>query len=166
MRNKGIEMKNGELIQLMGGFEACAGLKGVKFAYAIARNTRNVRAILEDLGKTVEHSDAFKAYDKERIELCKKYCKKDNGNEPIMKSDNSFDIIDKEAFSKEMAALKDKHAKAIKEQDEKIAAYAKLLDEECDEFEPYIITTEHLPEDITASQMTDILPIVEEVNHD
>jgi len=56
-------IKNRDLFRLLAGFRGCAGLRGVKFAYAVAKNARTVGAVCEDLRAGLK-GETFQAYAK------------------------------------------------------------------------------------------------------
>jgi len=124
--NKFNKMKNKEIVELMTGLTKCGELKGIKFAYAVARNASLLKAIYGDI---MTQRDA----------LSKKYGKKDKKGELVI--DKGMVQLDNiPMFEKELGELMDIENKAIK--------FHKIKEA-------------NLPEDISAGQLTLILPIVE-----
>ena len=143
-------MKNKELLQMSGLLGILLNLKGVKFAYAIAKNIRLIRAEVELLEKA--KSEKYKEYDNKRLELAKKHAQKDDkGNPQIV--NNSYILENQEVFNDEFEILKKEYESEIKE-------YEDLLNTEND-IKLYKIKLVDIPLDITAGQMLVIEEIVE-----
>lgn len=154
-------MKRQDLYNLLNGFEAVKDLKGVKFAYAIAKNKKLVLAELEILKDVLKDSDNFIEYDKKRIELCEKYCTKDDKGKPVIKNRKYDGLTKNEEFTKKLDELGEKFKEVIDEKKKRAEEYKNLLDEEV-EFEFYKIKLENVPEDITAAQIESVDAILED----
>lgn len=135
-------------------------LKGVKISYAIARNIAILKPEAEALLKAKEPSNDFKVYDNERVEIAKKYAKKDENGEPVIK-DDTYVFDNKEAFDKEVAKLQKLHAKAIEEREKQINDFKDLLEKETP-IELHKVNITDIPEDITSQQMLAIYQIIED----
>ena len=80
-------MKNKDIAQLSQGLQSCGNLKGIKLAYAIAKNNRILTRELEPL------SDIIK-------KLQEEYCKKDVDGKPII-TNNQYEIDNVIKFNEE-----------------------------------------------------------------
>lgn len=157
-------MKNVDLTRLQNGFKLCSNLKGTKFAYAVARNSRLVDVVLGDLRKTVEQDDGFKAFERARIALCQEHAVlDDNSKAKMLANTNQFEIRDQKAFDDDFEKLKqsDDHKEAIDRHTEKLEGYDKLMGEESD-YTPYTIPLSEIPADITTGQLQSIYEIIED----
>jgi len=114
-------------------------IRGVKVAYAVMINCKNLKAVVDSLRA------GLKDYDAELAKINLMYCKRDNG-EPVHKNNRYI-------FNDDVIEL---YTAAITELDEKykteLAEYEKLLDEECT-VSIHKIKLESVPEDISISQM-------------
>ena len=146
-------MKNIELLNLNSSLGTLFGLKGVKFAYAIAKNTIVIQAevkLLEDA-----KNEKYKEYDKKRLELAKKHARKDAQGNPLV-INNSYILESQEMFDAELGILRKEYEMEIKE-------YEDLLNTE-NELKLFKVKLSEIPVDITIGQMFVIESFVEESN--
>lgn len=149
-----------DILQLYKGLNSLAGLRGVKFTYAVAKNLRAIQDEITSLEKSVEADEQYKAYDNARIELAKKHAKKDEKGE-AMTENNQFVLEDHKAFEEEHAKVRDEYTEALAARENQLAEYKLLLDEESS-VELHKINLSQVPEDISTEQMYAILPIIED----
>lgn len=116
-----------ELYALYSSLQALQGAGGARFAYAISKNKKFIQEELELVEKSLVQSDEYKAYEAKRIELCKKHSHKDENGEAKM-TNNTFDIIDRKKFDKELKVLQDEYKDTLEEHLKKVEEYNKLLD--------------------------------------
>lgn len=116
-----------ELYALYSSLQALQGAGGARFAYAISKNKKFIQEELELVEKSLIQSDEYKAYEAKRIELCKKHAEKDVNGEAKM-TNNTFDIIDRKKFDKELKVLQDEYKDTLEEHLKKVEEYNKLLD--------------------------------------
>jgi hypothetical protein len=141
-----LKMTKEKVLELFKGLQGVANLSGVKFSYAVAKNINLLKSEIEALDKALE------PYDKLRIELVKKYAKKDkNGREVVM--GNNYVIDDRKAFSDELKELQDGN--------QDYQDYLELLKGEL-EIKLHQISQSDVPEAITTQQMIDIVDIIKE----
>lgn len=152
-------LKNWELLDLLHGFDAVGDLRGVKFAYAVAKNKDRVLREVRSLQKSIEPSKEVMKYEKERISLCLIYCQKDENGKPLIQHDIYVGVDGNPKFDEALAKLKDEFKEALDKQKEDQEEYDRLLNEEVEvEFHP--LQFADVPEDTTASQMSGIFPIL------
>ena len=137
-------MKKGKLIELYYNLLNVKELKGLKFAYGIAKN---IRIIKEEIKTINEATSDYQNYEKEKFELVKSHAKKEDG-----KMIGHYVMEDYDKFEKEIEKLKSKHKKAIDN-------YEEFLDTNC-ETKLWDIDFEDLPDDITAGQLEGIIDLV------
>ena len=102
-----MKILNEKLQSVYQGIEAVSGLKGVRFAYAMARNKSALKKELETLQEAVKASDKFAEYDKKRIELCEQYADKDEKDKPKLENNEYvFSKANKVKFDKELDAFR------------------------------------------------------------
>lgn len=118
-------MKNKELFALSNGIQLCGELKGIKVAFALAKNAKIIAREMEPLLESIK-------------KLQEDNAKKDKDGKPIIK-DNVYEIEDLEKFNEE---------------------YKKLMDIEV-EITLHKIKEEDLPNDISTTQMSIILDLIE-----
>ncbi len=153
-------MKNIEILSLNFTLSNI-NLKGVKFSYAVAKNLTILKPEVEAITKANEISKDFEAYDNARVEIARKYAKKDEKGEPEVKDGSYVLNGDKENFEKEIAKLQKTHEKAIKEREKQVKDFKELLEKETT-IALHKIKLTDIPEDITSQQMSAIYPIIEE----
>jgi len=161
-------MKNKEILQLYNALQDVSNLSGVKFAYAVSRNINKVKPTLNSLEEAINPKEEYKEFESKRVELAKKYAKKNENGEPVTNTDldnntKTYEIENQKAFQKEMTKLQKEYAQAITNREKQIEEYKNLLEEET-QIDFYKIKKENLPEDITAQQLTGIFAIIEDEN--
>lgn len=153
-------MKKGELYSLMAGLEAVKDLKGIKFAYARAKNKKLIQDELQLFGETLKASEKFSEFEDKRVELCKKYCKKDEKGKPLTKNDSYVGLEDNTEFQQELVNLKEVHKDIVTERQNQVDEYNKMLSEET-KLDFHKILLEDVPADITGQQLELIMPIIQ-----
>jgi hypothetical protein len=154
-------MKNRDLFDLLNGLNAVSGLKGVKFAYAVARNISLLTPICTDLEKSVKPSDKYLEYENRRRELAIEFARKDAEGHPMMAGNQIF-LADAKAFQTKIVTVEEEYKDEIAEQKKKIEEYEKLLDEPAEKVELRHIQLETIPEDVTPDLLTRLIPIIDE----
>ena len=154
-------MKRKELFQLKQALERVSTLKGVKFAYSIAKNLQEVNKEIEAVNKAIAPSEEFMKYEKERIKLNEEYAEKtEDGNPKVENNNYVISPRNRGAYEKRIEELKNKHKKVLSERDEQIKEYQALLEENAD-ITVHKIQEDNLPSDITAEQIHGILQVIE-----
>lgn len=153
-------MKRKELYDLLNGFETVKDLKGVKFAYARAKNKKLVLAELELLKDVLKDSDKFVEYDKKRIKLCEVYCTKDDKGKPVIKNRKYDGLTKNEEFNKKLEKLGEEFKEVIEQKKKNAEEYQTLLDGEVD-IPLHKIKLDDVPSDITGAQLESIDLILE-----
>ena len=154
-------MKRKELFPLKQALERVSTLKGVKFAYSIAKNLQEVNKEIEAVNKAISPSDEFMKYEKERIKLNEEYSEKTEDGNPKLENNNYvISPRNRGDYYKKMEELKKNHKMVLSERDEQIKEYQALLEEDAD-IALHKIQEGNLPSDITAEQISGILPVIE-----
>jgi hypothetical protein len=142
-------------------------LPGVKFSYGISKNINLLKPEVEAIEKSLEGSKEFKEYDEKRIEIVKKYAKKDERGEPKLIILNPktgagrYEIENQEAFDREIEKLQKENKVILEKREKQFEEYGKLLKEESD-FKPHKIKLSDVPEGITSQQMSAIFELIED----
>lgn len=158
-----MKLKNKDLFRIKQGLDNVSKFKGVKFAYAIAKNKRIVISELVDLQKAAKMSDEFKKYEDKRIVICTKYAKKDENGEFVYGRNKSEYVIEKrDMFDKEIETLQLEHKESIDARESQLKEYEKLLDSESVPIEFHKILFEYIPEDITGEQIEAIMELIDD----
>lgn len=152
-------MTNKKIVELFNHLSAL-NLKGVKFAYAVARNINVLKPHVESLQKAQEPTEDYQKFDKERIALAQKHAKKDEKGEPVTEG-NSYVLEDQAGFQKDFEKVKKTYAKTIEEQETRIKEFNELLEKEV-VVELHKVKIADVPQEITSQQMTQIFEIVED----
>lgn len=161
-------LKKKDLIVLYNGLNSVGNLVGVFFGYAVNRNLEKMRPEIEALQKAVTPSKEFTEYDVKRVEIVKKYAKKDEKTGEFIIKDKgvagkeSYDVGDNaEVVEKEVGAFKEENKAVVEAHEKKMEEYNALLEQDST-VELYKVKLENVPKEITASQMAAVFPIVEE----
>lgn len=149
------KIKRVDLFKFVKGLDQIKHLYGIKLAYAINKNQKAIDVEIKKLGDTMTPSEGIQRYEKERIVLCEKYCKRDEKGNPILKNNIYVDLQGNKEFEDAVAKLREKYKDAVDEQEKKKEEYDKLINEEI-EFEVYKIAIADIPKDITAAQLEKI----------
>jgi len=165
-----MEMKNSEFIEFYNGL---TGLKDLmdsadepKFAYAVARNKNKNKDEAMSLEEASQPSKSFLEFQKKHIELCNKYCDKDeNGNPDVMQVAPNVTswkgLGNSKIFKKKAKALENKHDKAIRDNEKRMKKYNKVLEDKIKVFVHQVDFSE-VPSGITAGQTESILWMIKD----
>lgn len=131
-----------QILDLNDAFLSSYNLKGVQFAYAVAKNMRTIKPILEDLQKQFEPSERYIEFQKEVEKLKAEYPDKDIPKEKIEDVESRYkDVIDER----------------IKQE----TAFKKVLEEEV-EIDLHMVHIDFVPNAVTPDQMTKMFPMIDD----
>lgn len=147
-------MRKSELLKFEAGLNSVSNLKGVKFAYAVAKNLSKVKPEIEAIKKSSEPYENLNEYEKLRLELCEKHAKRDDKGVIITES-QQYVMEDIKVFNKAFDKLRKESKEALNQRDDQIKKLEEFLKEEST-LELHKIKIEDLPEEITAIQITGI----------
>jgi len=158
-------MKNREIFGLREALNDVDYIKGKVFAFAVFKNKAILDSEIEAINAIKKDpGEDYIEYEKERTALCELHSEKDeNGNVVLDYNPNgtqSFKIIDNDAFTKEYEVLAKKHEKMLKEIAENKKEFEEFLEKES-EVELKKISIDDLPDDISASFLEKIAPMID-----
>lgn len=155
-------MKKQDLFRIQQGLKTVANLKGVKFAYAVAKNNRKITAECEDIQEGIKPTEEWEEIEKKQREINLEHCKKNEAGDPIPDASGQFIILPefKIAHTNRMQHLKDASKEAYAEREKQIEDYNKSMNDVI-EFKLHTIKEEDLPSDITGAQLDGIFEMVE-----
>lgn len=153
-------MLNKEIFSLFDGLNELGGLKGVKLAYAIAKNVSVLTPEIEAFKKSLEPTKEFSDYEKTRIEILEKYAKKDDDGKPIIEG-NEYVLENKDEALKEIASHSENHKDVIEARQKQIGEFNDLMDKE-NAVSLHKVSLKDIPEDVTTKQMVTLLKIIED----
>ncbi len=158
-------MKNKELQELLRGIDLAGSLKGIKFAYAMAKNRNLIKQELTTLQEIVKPNEKYSEYENKRIKLCEEYADKDEKGKPKMEILNEatkeYVISDRKGFDKALEDLRKEYKEVLDERDAQIKEVNELLEKESD-LVPFMVEYEDLPQDITGNMLSLIINLVKE----
>lgn len=154
-------MTKDQAVQLYRDLHQLDALKGVKFAYGVARNIKLLEPEVKSIEEAMKNSPEFQAYEDLRVKLAKELANKDDNGVPII--ENNVFVLDgnKEEFDKKLTALQKEHEPAIKARDTQLAELRKLLEEDSSVV-LHKVNLSDVPEAISAVQLRTIMEMVEE----
>ena len=154
-------MTKQEVLSLFQGLNRMGHLKGVKFAYAVAKNVNGLKSEIEALQKATEASAEFKKFENARIALAEKHALKDEKGKAKI-AGQAYDMGDNQAvFDVEFETLKKEHQVAFDARQEQIKQYGELLKGEAS-VTLHKIKLADVPAEINAQEMNTLYPIIEE----
>jgi len=108
--------------------------KNVKYNYLIAINKDKIKSIKEVITEINKPSKEQNEYQEKRIDLCKKYCDKDDNGNPITTKKDNKEIFsgleNNEEFKKEFEQLNEDNKGVIEEIENQSKQLSELLEEE------------------------------------
>jgi vacuolar-type H+-ATPase subunit I/STV1 len=144
-----------------------AGLKGAKFAFAVAKNMSAIKPTIDAL-ETAQNKalECVKEYEESRIRLCMLYADKDESGEPKRFTDQDggerFSITEqREEFDKSVEHLRGTYHGAIEEKKRLDKEFSELLDDEV-EVSIHTVKLSDVPDDITVGAMQGLAPMIAE----
>ena len=159
-------MKKEDLFNMLNAINKLGNVKGVKFAYALAKNKNKlmteckiIEEAMEKLPPALEKEN--KEYQKKRIDLNKKHARKKDDGQPMIIS-GRYIIEDQDKFDKEYAKLEKEYKKIIDKQQELRETNEKLLKEESEDLKFHHIKLADVPEDITMNQLEVLMEIIDD----
>lgn len=159
-----MKIKRKEAVNLFNSFGRLGSHKGVKFAYAIAKNKKKLES--EQKAITVAQSKiqpkAIQEFDKKRIKVCCEYADKDeNGNPKLDKNNYSISEERRIEFDKAIDELQKEYEPSFKEMENNQKEFNDFLDEDI-EVDLHLIPMSVVPDTITVNEMDIIFPMIVE----
>jgi len=163
IKNKEIEGLVGMIVNFAGGKE------DRKFAYCLVRN----KDILETHVKALRAAqdavpDSYIEHEKERIELCKEYCLKDENGKCKEKIDprtkkSVFDLDFEKMpeFEEKITELEEKNKEAVEAKEDFEKQLRELAEEEV-EIDFYQVSLDRFPEKISGAELDVLKPLIKE----
>lgn len=157
-------MKNKQILDLFESLVSITNLTGAKFNYSVVKNIKKLQPEIESLQKAFKNSDEFNEYNNKRVNILKKYSRKDANGEAITKTINKekhFDIIETEEFKKELDLLISENKDIIEKKEKEIKEFNELLETE-NSIELFKIKLSDIPDGITTEQLAGIYLMIED----
>lgn len=125
--------------------------------HAVNKNKRLVKVAISDMEKHIDPSDEMKEFGKEREELAKKHCVKDEKDAPKLKQvpgknpgeiQMIYEIVGqddpKSDYGKDLAKIQKKYKEGIEAHEEKVRKYnTEFLDDDSD-YKPFMLKLQTL----------------------
>lgn len=144
-----------------------AGLKGAKFAFAVAKNIAAIKPTIEAL-ETAKNRvlESAREYEETRIKLCKELADKDENGQPKTFVDprqgKQFLITEmRDLFDEKLTTLIEKHREEIDEKKRLDKEFSELLDDEA-EVNIHAVKLSSVSDDITVGAMQGLAPMIAE----
>lgn len=156
-----MKMKRAEVIGLFNGLQRLGGLEGLKCSYAIVKTGKKLKAEIDTLRESVKDSEAYKEFEKKRLELCQKYCFKDETGKPLMKDGYFVGLENNADFLQAGELLKEEFKEALEGKKKQEQEYIRMLEEEI-EIEIHQMELADVPKNITVEQMSILEKLIKE----
>jgi len=161
-------MKKGDLIDLLMAINSVADVKGVKFAYGLARNKKIIQAELKVINESVEKlspelQKVNSEFELRRIALAGKFAVKNNKGLPIKQiigGREKFQIADSEGFQKELDKLKENYKELFEELNRLEEVNNPLMEEDVD-IKLFKIKQVDFHDELSLNQLEPIMELIE-----
>lgn len=156
-----IQLTKKQVVGLYQSLLEVGKLRGVKFAYAVAKNTLILEPEVVAIQKMYNESKGFEEYNKKRIQIAEKYAIKENGKSKKYMKDGveMYEIGDNVKFTEEIKSLQAEYEPAIKERELQIQEIDKEM-EKTITVDLQMIHISDVPNEIESRQMTNIFIII------
>ncbi len=166
-------MDNKTLLATLGVLRQLEGINGMplKFTYAIVRNINAIDTIEQVLQKMQQTEvPGQPKMNEAKLVLLQEYAKKDENGKPITKANqfgqSEYDIEDWAAFEARMDTFKEEYKDVFEAMDQRQKDMQDLMEEEADNFEPYVVNVKYLPmEDgncrLSVTQLRMLMPFLD-----
>lgn len=166
-------MKLKDIFATLGVFRQLETINGmpIKFVYALVKNItamETVESVFQKLQTT--KVDGQQEMEDAKLVILQAYAKKDESGKPMSKPNQfgqaEYDIENWDAFKEVMDDFRDVNSKVIDTMEARNQELADLLEDECEEFEPYMVDTKFLPQDekgnstLSAQQLRYTMPFL------
>jgi len=159
---KDIFLTNEELIELYSALvEAEDVPASPAFSHAVLSNLDILRPVVESVDAGFAPTEAYKAYDTARAELCRRYAKKDVDGKPIAIND-AYVIGDHAGFRAAIEKLRGQYRDAIEDYESEASRLLQFLATEGPELSLHRVGLADCPV-LSPIQMRGILPMIEPV---
>ncbi len=124
-----------------------------KFAYGVIKNKKILSDEIEALKAASSHTEEFKQFEKERVQICEVLCDKKEDGSPLIGPTNQYVVVEnKEKLDAEINTLREKHKDALDEFDKREEEIKDLLEEEM-EFDVHQIKFSLFPEFLSVQDL-------------
>lgn len=156
-----IQLTKKQIVGLYQSLLDVGSLKGVRFSYAVAKNTLILEPEVEAIKRMYAESKEFAEYNRERIKIAEKYAVIENGRPKKMIRDGMevYDIKDNDQFTAEIKDLQAKYESVLKDREKQLNDIDRILEEKVT-YDLEMIHISDVPSDIEAKQMTNIFIII------
>jgi hypothetical protein len=153
-------MTNNDILILSQSLKSLGELSGIKFSYCIAKNSTILDIEVKSLQSVMIPSKEFTEFEEKRVELAKKYSKKDENGNPVFEG-NQFVLEDKKNFEKYFEVLQKENKKVIEARNKQVKDFEKLLEDESN-VKLFQIGLDEVPFNISVKQMTSIILLIKD----
>jgi len=153
-------MKKLDLVKLNKTIEKLKHIKDTKFQYLLLKNKAIIKDEINTISEIAKVSSEFLEYDQKRINLAKKYAKKDESGEVIVEYNNIV-LADTASFTKEFTKLRKGYKKIMEAEEAKREEVDKILEEDI-EFDFVKIDFDILPDELNQEDLENLQVIIHE----
>lgn len=161
-----LKLTRKEVIELNNGLLSNGNLSGIGFVYVISKNISILKPEIESIQKArekaSENSDGIKEYEKKRMDMAKKYAKKDPDGNPVTQRNGkalSYVIDNEEMFNREFEKLRESYKDEITEKEKVEKEFNDFLDESIN-ISLVPLHKDDLPHGINVNQLSSIFTII------
>ncbi len=122
-----MSMTKGEARELLRGIPLLKELKGFDFAVTMAENKELLLSEQKPIDEGVKMTDKYAEYEEKRLEICKKYAKKDEKGKPVIDDNGIYDIEDHGPFNMAVADLQEGYIEEIRYREDQLKDFEAML---------------------------------------
>lgn len=154
-------MKNRDLFRLHEGFKQVKDLPGVRFAIAVARNSRVVAEAIEDLEVAKEPSPEFRKVQEAEAAMLNEHVLRDEEGQPVSGPQRgSFQLQDTEAYNEARKAFFEEHEVALSKRQDQLNAFEKAMEDDC-QIRLHTVSEADLPGALTPEMAAMVFEMIE-----
>lgn len=132
-----------------------------KFSYAMAKNKKIIMSALSEIKNKEIPLISTPEFDKKRVEILEKFCKKDEKGKPVIEKGN-YVLDDEKGFDKEYELLAKEYKDEIAKNEEIRKKNSELYENKDIEIDFHKVNLDHCPQGINVNDMEILDPIIVE----
>lgn len=148
------------VLEIIKGYPTLKSLSGVKLAYAISRNMRELQKEQVLIEEMLSFSEEFKEYMQKYNDIVESLAKRDNSGNYVLVGNDQIAISNPVIFKEKLVVLDEEYKEVLKDKKVKDETIKTFLNEPF-EFDFYTCSESEVPQTITVEQYNLIMEMVQ-----